>query len=342
VKKHTSIIDIAKELNVAVSTVSSVLNGKAQERRIGNNTKKRILDYAAKSGYKPNQIARSLRTGKSNTIGMLVEDIANPFFAEITSLIEKKAATYNYELIYSSTENDFNKLNKLITTYKHRQVDGFIIAPCVNSESKIQELIEDKTPFVLFDRHLPNLKTNNVLINNYNGTYEAAKHLYKQGFSNIGFITTKLLHSNMKDRLRGYQSFMEEHTLKSSFLETNFNAGKEKEHSEIATYLLKNSQLDALIFSTNYIALSGLGAIKEMQKRHPKKYGIISFDDNTHFDLFNPSITSIAQPIDKIANEIIRILLLNMKKDNQNLQVETRMLEPKLIIRDSTKKIELT
>lgn len=337
-KKRKSITDIARELNVAISTVSAVLNGKTEERRIGEATKKRVLDYTLNAGYKPNQIARSLRTGKSNIIGMLVEEIANPFFAEITSKVEKKAAQHNYELIYSSTENDLDKIDRLITTYKNRQVDGFIIAPTIGSEKKIKELVEDKTPLVLFDRYLPRLATNNVLINNFNGIYMAMEHLKERGYRNIGFISTNSKQTNMQDRLSGYRSFVNEHNWDASILEIDFKIGDTIKPSVISKYLLKNLQLDALIFSTNYIALCGLSALQEIQKSISKTYGIISFDDNTHFDLFKPSITTIAQPIEDIAEGIIQTLLLKMKEENYNSPIITKTFEPKLIIRESTRK----
>lgn len=334
--KRKSIKDIAQELNVAISTVSSVLNGKTEERRIGKDTERRILDYTLNAGYKPNEIARSLRTGRSNIIGMIVEDIANPFFAEITSIVEKKVAQYNYELIYSSTENNSKKINRLITTYKNRQVDGFVIAPCLGSEKKIKELVDDKMPLVLFDRYLPGLETNNVLVDNFKGIYNAMEHLMNQGYTNIGFISTNSTLTNMKDRLKGYFSFVKDHNLDACTLEINIKTEEKKRPSLINEYLLNNPELDALIFSTNYIALSGLTVLRETQKSISKQYGIISFDDNTHFDLFTPSITSIAQPIEDIAEGIIQTLLFRMKKENYNSSIETKILEPQLIIREST------
>src|SRR5687768_4920051 len=210
--KKTSIHDIAKQLKVSATTVSFVLNGKANEKRISENVTKRVLDFVENVGYKPNQVAKSLRTGRTNIIGMLVEDILDPFFASISRGIESIAHKHGYKIFFASTENDTEKTKALINVFRERQVDGYIIAPPSGIEREIKDLMEDNVPVILFDRYLPSVSTTNVIIDNFSGASQAVKHLEKNGFANIAFITLESDQTQMQSRLQGYIKAIEEST----------------------------------------------------------------------------------------------------------------------------------
>ena len=169
-KKKISIHDIAKELKISATTISFVLNGKADEKRISEDVKKKILDFVKKVGYRPNQIAKSLRTGKTNIIGMLVEDISDPFFSSISRGIESIAYQHHYKIFFASTENDTEKTKALIKVFRDRQVDGYIIAPAPGIEEEIKALMDDNVPVILFDRYLPSLTASAVIIDNFSGS----------------------------------------------------------------------------------------------------------------------------------------------------------------------------
>jgi len=126
-KKKIRISDIAGALGVSVTTVSFILNGKAKEKRISDGLTKRVLDYVKKVGYKPNELAKSLRTGKTKIIGLVIEDISNPFFANIARLIEEKAYEKGYRILYGSTDNQPEKTIELIELFRDRHEDGYII-----------------------------------------------------------------------------------------------------------------------------------------------------------------------------------------------------------------------
>src|ERR1051325_8473901 len=176
-KKSISIHDIAKHLNVSAATISFVLNGKADQYKIRPEVVERVKKYVKEVGYRPNLVAKSLRTGKTKLIGMLVEGISDPFFSSIARIVEAEAYKAGYKLFYSSTDNDPEKARALIKAFQERQVDGYIIAPTPGIEDEIQELLDDHSPVILFDRYLPSLKTTNVIIDNYKGAYEAVQHL---------------------------------------------------------------------------------------------------------------------------------------------------------------------
>lgn len=341
-KKRKSINDIAKELNVAISTVSAVLNGKAEERRISAAMRDRVLEYARKSGYQPNMVARSLRTGKSKILGMLVEDIADPFFSSIARMVEKNAALHDYKLFYSSTENNAGIAKALIRAFTDRQVDGFIIAPTPGIEKEIQSLLADQIPLVLFDRYFPGIETNLVVVDNFEGAYKATNLFIRNGYRNIAFITLSSQQTQMLDRLKGYEAAILEHSMSSCVQEISYTLSDEVLLKQIMYFLKNSPQIDAILFATNYIAINGLKAIEQLHRKVPDDIAVIGFDDNTHFGLFSPSISAVAQPIPEIATHIVRLLMGDLKtshpghQSHQATEKETIILTTSLITRDSS------
>src|SRR4051812_25613902 len=214
-KKRPGITDIAKELNISPTSVSFILNGKAQEMRITKELARKVLEYAKDHGYVTNYLAKSLRTGKSNVIGLIVENIANPFFAQIAGLIEEKANEKGYKIFYCSSGNDKNKTRDLIKVFRERQVDGYIITPVAGIEDIIQTMVNENCKLILFDRYFPSIKTNYVALDNFDGSQQAVDHLVQQGFKNIAFITISSQLTQMDARLKGYKDALRKYKMKS-------------------------------------------------------------------------------------------------------------------------------
>jgi len=336
-KKKTSIHDIAKELHVSATTVSFVLNGKADEKRISEDVRKKILDHVKKVGYQPNQVAKSLRTGKTNIIGMLVEDISDPFFSSISRGVERIAYKHGYKIFFASTENDSEKTKALIKVFRERQVDGYIIAPAPGIEQEISELMEDNVPVILFDRYLPSLITSNVIVNNFSGSYEAVKHLEENGFSNIAFITIESNQTQMEARLQGYIKAVEESLQDPIIKKLPYKLSHDLSAEKLVQqFIEEHNKLDAIVFATNYLAINGLKAISDLGLSVPKDIGVVGFDDNTHFYLFSPSITAVAQPIEDISEEVVKQLLDALSSERENKKRRTITLPVRLIVRDSS------
>src|SRR5687768_10040772 len=239
------------------------MNGKAKEKRISDDVVKKVEKFIAKTGYKPNSLARSLRTGKTHTIALMIEDIANPFFANIARLIEEKAYKSGYKIIYSSSDNDPSKTKELIQMYRERHVDGYIITPPEDITDEITALLDAGLPVVLFDRSVPGVECDSVVINNEQSTYEATKHLTDQGFEHIAFITLNSLQMQMQDRLNGYERALSEKKLPALVKELTFTSTTDSDEliKHISAFLKRKPGIDAVIFGTNYIGVSGLKAI---------------------------------------------------------------------------------
>lgn len=337
-KKTISIKTIAANLNISVTTVSFVLNGKAKEKHISKELTQKVLAYAKEVNYKPNQIAQSLRTGKSNILVFMVEDISNSFFSKLARIIEDIAYEKGYKVIFCSNENDDEKSIELISLFKFRQVDGFIIVPSPGIKDTIKELIEENIPVVLLDRYFSELECNSVVIDNKEATYNATSHLIKNNFKNIGFITTDSGQMQMQDRLHGYEKAILESKLKPQILKIPYNEtsdGKSKEF--IVKFLKESKELDAVFFATNYLTQTGLEVFKETAPHLIHDLGIITFDDNELFKIYNPTITAVSQPLRDISNELMDLLLPMLKRKDVKETTENILLKAELIVRESSR-----
>jgi LacI family transcriptional regulator len=338
VKKRTLINDIASHLEVSIATVSLVLNGKAKQSRISDAVAQRVLAYVEEVGYKPNHLAKSLRTGKTHVIGLIVEDIANPFFATVASLIEKQAFERGYRIIYCSTENNTAKTKELISMFQERHVDGYIIVPSEGIEKEVNALLREHTPTVLFDRYLPGLPTNYIVVDGTQGTYDATLHLLEQGFRNVAFITTDSTQTQMEERLRGYAKAVEENDRPRNVKRVVVTKDSGQVIADIHDFIRGNPECDAIIFSTNYLSIYGLEAIGRLELRIPDDLAIISYDDHDLFRLYTPAITVIAQPVESIAKNVIDILLQELQNPSDTAPENTHsvVLPTTLVVRKSS------
>lgn len=315
-KKRLSISDIAKNLGISVTTVSFILNDKAKEKRISEALTKRVLDYVSKVGYKPNQLAKSLRTGKSKTIGLLVEDISNSFFANIADQIEKMAYDFGYHIVYCSVNNDVNRAKELIQLFYDRQIDGFIIAPTEGLTEVIQKLLKNNVPVVLFDRHLEDLETNFVVSENRQGAYLGTRFLLEEKrATRVGLVTISSGQLQMRGRMDGYMQAVEEFG-KDVLIKKIIRTQPEEDTIVQIKDFMQDNRLDGVLFATNYLALSGLKAIKRFKLPIDK---VISFDESTVFALVDPAVSAISQNINEIARQVVDILIAEINGKSKGM-----------------------
>lgn len=335
-KKKISINDIAKTLGVSNTTVSFILNGKAKEKRLSENLVKRVLKYVDEINYKPNSLARSLRTGKTNIIGLMVEDISYPFFSSVARLIEENAYRNGYKILYCSTENDLEKTTDLIQIFRDRHVDGYIMVPPEGLDKEIEALVANGKPVVLFDRYLPGVNTDSVVIDNEKSSYNGVKHLINNGYKEIAIITLDSLQPQMQDRILGYERAINEHGLTAYIKEI---AHKDNEHTirQIKTFLERKTKLDAVFFTTNYLCVSGLKALRDLKLSIPDDIAVVSFDECELFEMYSPPITVISQPVEEISTNVINILLSKMGSQTNNDDFKNITLSTSFIERESSR-----
>ncbi|MHA4896047.1 LacI family DNA-binding transcriptional regulator [Pedobacter sp. PWIIR3] len=330
--KPASIKDIAEKAKVSITTVSFILNGKAPQMRISAAVIERVEAIIKELGFKPNQIARSLRTGDTKTIGLIVEDISNPFFAGIARKIEDKAYKKGYKISYSSTENDVKKAKELIEMFRSRQVDAYIIAPVPGIEDDIARLQAEGIPVVLFDRNLRLKDVNYVVVDSFNGTFLATKYLIDHGKKNIAFVTVGLHVDEMDNRFLGYEKALTDHHIpfnKAIYEEIKYGNTSDVTVEKLKNLFISNPEIDSVIFSTNYLAINGLTALKELGKNLDDNFTLISYDDHDVFKFHTPPISVVDQPVEEIAERIIEIVLQELAK---NKVKTTEMLRSRVVL----------
>lgn len=339
--KRVSLKDIARIAGVSPSTVSFVLNGKAKQMRISETLATRIMEVAKTEGYHPNPVAVSLRTGKSQILGLIVETISGNFFASLSRIIEDEAARFGYKVVYTSTENNRQKGKELIGMLSQRQVDGYIITPTPGMEQDIKELIADNKPVVLMDSYFPGIDVPHVLVNNYEGVMKGMAHVIEKGYRRIGFVTVDLDLVQMEDRLKAYQDSMSKAGLDTDNLVLTLKYEEDKELGiENVTSFIKNTpDLEAVFFATNYLGLLGLESIHRLGLKLPDDLAMIVFDDHDVFRLYPPGITCIRQPAEEIAKTALELLMEQLGKGNNGGESKIE-ISPGLVIRGTTEYVQ--
>ncbi|WP_231425689.1 MULTISPECIES: LacI family DNA-binding transcriptional regulator [Pedobacter] len=335
-KKKIQIKDIAKELNISITTVSFVINGKAKEKNISKAVTKKVLDLVEKWGYQPNTLAKSLRTGKTNVIGFLVDDISEPFFSQIAHFLDQKASESGYKILFSSTHNNYGKAIELLQIFRDRHVDGYIMALPEGLENEIKNLIQTDIPVVLFDRYVPDLETDYVIIDNVGATFNATEHLISNGYKNIAFVTLDTELQQMLDRESGYEQAMIAHNLSSKIKRIAYHQSDDSPIEQMKRFFNEEKQLEAVIFAANYICLDGLRTFKHMGIKSSPNVAVVSFDDFELLEFYNPAITAIAQPVQEIAENLMKILLSKLESSGSRTAFKQIVLSTNLNIREST------
>lgn len=336
--KKTSLKDIAQAVGVSTALVSYVLNNQ-KENRISKEVARKIREVAQELNYQPNQIAKSLKTNKTRTLGLIVADIANPFSSSLARIVEDEADKQGYTVIFGSSDENPQKCQKLITTLLNRQVDGLLIAAPSGTESQIMTLQQQNVSFVLLDRYFPSLTTSYVALDNYQAMYSAVRHLVDSGYQRIGLITFKTTLFHINERTRGYQSALQENKLpfhKSWLKEVSGNNPTSDVDKAIQSLRTGQEPVDAIVFTTNSLTFLGLKAIKSRHLNVPNELAVVGFDEMDAYDLFNTSLTYIRQPIQEMGLLATKILLESLNSGNRLTQTN---LEATLVIQASTQLI---
>lgn len=334
--KSAVLKDIAEAAGVSISLVSFVLNGKAKQYRVADSKAEKILQIAKDLNYKPNMIAKGLRSGKSNTLGLIIADISSPFFARLARKIEDYSHSKGYAVIIASTDERADKQKLAIDTLTGRGVDGFIICASEESRAQIAELANKDMPVVLVDRYHSELQVPTIRLDNFTTCYGATKHLINQGFERIAFITyeSKLKHIN--ERIDGYTAAVEEHNLPVT-IKTILHKDAMANTARVVNELLNQEERpDALFFTEGLMCMEGIKIIKGREMVVPTDIGIVSFDKMDSFDLYCTPITYIEQPIEEYSVSSVDILINAIEHNND--QRDNVIIMPNFVIKKSSLK----
>lgn len=336
--KTTNIYDVANKANVSHMTVSRVFNN---PKLVNKKTKEKIIKISNNLNYKPNLIAKSMRTNKTNTIGLVLPNIINPFFPEIVKGVDDYCKKHHYGVIIVNTEDVYKNQVIAIEMLFERKIDGMLnITSGRNDDKKmINDIIMNgKIPMVLIDRYIPDVNCSYVSTNNFKAAYDAANYLIKLGHKKIGVISPPHKIHIFHNRLLGYKQ-----ALKINNLPYNKNCIKEYKESIENGYtatgkiLTNNNDTTAILAMCDFMAFGVYKYCKENKVNIPHDLSIISIDDIFASALINPPLTTMAQQKYKMGHSAAEILISSIKKDEFPEKKIT--LDAALIERDSCKNI---
>ncbi len=341
-KDKISLKTISNSLGVSNTLVSLVLNNKGDIHGISKETQQMVFDKAKELDYKPSFLARGLRTGRSYTLGLIVSDISNPFYSKMVRYMEDEAEKNNFTFLIGSTDESNVREKKILKMLLDRQVDGLIISSSHSNPEFIKELKNKNIPFVLIDRFFENIDdVNSISVDNIRATYKAIEHLVMNGYKKIAmFAITPIYISSIRERIDGYLRSIDAFGFKYGnellFELDYYNINQSVQSALYSILNQSDNTVDAIFAINNNVAMSCLKVINEMKIRMPEELGLVCFDDIDLFELVNPSITAINQPIKSIAVSAVQriVELIN----NKNKEPEHTVLQTSLIIRGSTQK----
>lgn len=336
-QRRVTIKDIASEAGVSIALVSFVMNNKVDGRdtyRVNKETAQRILEVADRLNYQPNNAARTLRSGKTNTIGVIVSDISNKFFADIARCIEDRAYKHKFTVLFGSTDENPQKLENLIAVFRNKGIDGLILVPCDGAEEAIR-LAAQELPVVLLDREVPGTELNCVILNNQKAGMQATQALLERGCRKVEMISYAMHLTNIRDREEGYRIGMEQAGLASGCRIHRVRHDRIARICEIVREA-KERGVEGLVFATNTLAIAGLKEIAHNGWRLPQDFAVATFDSNEAFDIHNTDIAYVRQPIDQFGSEALDLLIKSIEQKDKSMSHTRIVLTPQLVESNKT------
>ncbi|OGB67149.1 MAG: hypothetical protein A2Y94_11775 [Caldithrix sp. RBG_13_44_9] len=332
--------DIARKAGISTSTASRVLNGKTEKYRISQKTQILVQKAAQQLAYRPNQLARGLRLKKTHTIGLVLPDISNPFFAYVARIIQIHAFQAGYSLFVCNTdENQVTEIKQieLLLSYK---LDGLIIMPVGVKYEHILRLVQEHLPFVLIDRSFDEIDANSVVVDNYSGAYKAVEHLIENGHHRIAIIQGLPDTYTNTARVKGYRDALSHYHIP---VDPDLIVGNDfrQENGYIETKLLLKLETPptALFTTSDLITLGALQAIYEEHINVPKDISLVAFDDVDFAPYLLAPLSAVQQP-KELMGEIAVKLLINDMRSKGKFDKKRIVLEPKLMIRKSVLRVQ--
>lgn len=324
--------DVARHAGVSVATVSYVLNG---TRFVSAGLRERVLAAVRELHYEPNAAARTLRSNRSHTLGLILPDLRNPFFTETVRGVEDVAEGHGYTVLLANSDEDPQREATHLRVLRAKHVDGLILAPAGGAYPELDELVDMGFPLVLLDREVAGLGTSVVMLDNEAAARAAVDHLIRLGHERVGMIAGRPPISSTVDRQRGYRRALDEAGL--AFDEqlvatggSTIDGGK-----AAATILLEQPSPPTAIFSANN--LMTIGAVMAIERHGlavPGDVALVGFDDFPWADVFRPRLTTVAQPLYELGRTAAELVLKQLSGVGHD--PERVLLPGTLVVRDSS------
>jgi len=339
-KIKATLKQIAKELGVSVSTVSKALNDSPE---ISEPTKKRIQEYAKLKNYKPNSIGLTLKTRRTKTIGVIIPNILNSFFAKVFSGIEKEAEEQGYKVITCISNESLEREKGALEMLSNGTADGFIVS--IAEETQIQQdfahfksILSDDIPIVLFDRITDDIKCDKVIVDDFNASVEATQYLVNTQCHKIALLSTIDNLSVGKHRANGYMEAMKQMGIEAAenlIIRTDSQENFEEKISE----LFEKESFNGIFALDEYASVTAHKTALKKGLKIPEDISIIGFADGVWSRRLTPSLSTVSQHGPEIGQEAVKLLIEKIEHPSEEPTYQTSVIKTELRKRDSTRKI---
>ena len=332
-KKNSTLKDLEKATGVSKSTISRVFNN---PEKVKSSTLKLVRKKAEELGYQPSRVARRLQAGrgKAKVIGLIIPDILNPFFAEITRGIEDVALKNGYALILNNSNESLERQRVCLDTLRMEGVDGIILPPVHEEDEYVKELIDNGLNMICIDRVIKNTSVDSIQSDNRKGAYMAVSHLIELGHKRIAYIGGLPSISTTQERLEGYREAFSDFRLNVEKNLILIGDSKQKSGERLTEQLVKMENPPTAIFTgNNMTTLGAYVALNRLKISIPQEIALVGYDDVPWADALNPPPTVVDQSTYEIGKRAAEMLLLRIK--NPDSSPVKLMLEPNFIVRES-------
>jgi len=327
---------LAESTGLSVSTVSRVLSGKAAAYRISAETQERVRLAAGQQGIVVNEVARGLRLRTTQTIGLIIPDVSNPFFAALARQVEHLARAKGYSVLLADSQENADVEAESVRLMRSRRVDGLVIAPVGVDSSRLRPLGAESLPLVLVDRIPADYNGPGITCDNQEAARMAVRHLLDHGHRRIACLQGLPQSSVNQDRVLGYRQALQEAGIPTDD-QLLIGDGYAIETGRAAVHQLfepAHGRPTALLALGNLIALGALQALRVLHLQVPSQVSLISFDEQPWAELIDPPLTTLSQPVEALAAQAMDLLFLQFQSDTELPQSRT-LLPVSLIQRSS-------
>lgn len=332
--KRVTLRDIAELTGFSINTVSRALNNKEE---VHSDTRVKILAAADKLGYRANRLAKGLRSNKTGIIGVVVTDVANPFFSALVKGIARAARDFGYSIILQDSDEDYAGEEEAIQVLLAEQVDGILITPVQSHKQMIEKLTEAHFPFVLVGRYFQDLDTNYVVPDDYQGGFMVTEHLLQQGYTRLAMVNGPLHISSARERFQGFSDALAKYHIPVDKSLVVAGALTVEEGLDLSRSILKHvPQPSAIVCYSDFVAFGVMQAIREIGLSIPEDIAVVGFDDVRMSSCLQVPLTTIRSPKEELGRQAMQ-LLVHMLKDNHNgAETDKRKLDVTLVSRESS------
>jgi LacI family transcriptional regulator len=330
---------IAEQLGISVTTVSRSLGGQARRYRISRETERTVRELAQSLGFSPNYLARGLRLKKTATIGLVIPDVSNPFFADIVRQIAIGARDYGYSVIVCDSQETEKLEIESLALLRGRGAEGIVLCPVGRSAAHLAKFEDGNPPLVLADRYFPGLRLPYVASDNFAGAKEATAHLIENGHRRIVCLQGTLGTSPNEDRVCGYKDALQAQGFSvDEALIVGDSFGEQGGYIATKLLLKKACDFTAILALSNLISLGAVRALSEEKIGIPSAVSIVSFDDQPYSAYLAAPMTTVAQRSSEMGKIAVKLLFDRIRSPQQ--AVEGGILLPtSLVVRGSVRNI---